>query len=119
MKLKTLHNILLNVKGCVVNKLRNVDAYLLVVVLIVKQAKVEARKLGNTLGSLQTESLEQTMGCALWQVEGQRTVVDTQNDTVGSARVEPEAPTFTLTGTVAKATADTIGEKFCDVESEA
>ena len=65
MKLKTLDNILLNVKGCVVNKLRNVDAYLLVVVLIVKQAEVEARKLGNTLRDLETELLKHTMGGAL------------------------------------------------------
>ena len=119
MKLKTLDNTLLNVKGCVVNKPRNVDAYSLVVVLIVEQAKVEARELGNTLGGLLTESLEHTMGGALWQVEGQRRVVDTHNDTDRSGRVEPEALNYTLTGTVAKETADTIGEKFRDVESEA
>ena len=65
MKLKTLDNILLNVKGCVVNKLRNVNAYLLVVVLIVKQAEVEARKLGKTLRNLETELLKHTMGGAL------------------------------------------------------
>ena len=65
MKLKTLDNMLFNVKGCVVNKLRNVDAYLLVVVLIVKQAEVEARKLGNTLGDLETESLKHIMGCTV------------------------------------------------------
>ena len=51
-----------------------------------------------------------------WKAKG---LVGTQNDTVGSARVEPEALTYTLTGTVAKATADTIGEKFSDVQSEA
>lgn len=46
-------------------------------------------------------------------------MVDTQDDTVGSAREEPEALTYTLTGTLAKVTADSIGKKFRDLESEA
>lgn len=41
------------------------DAYALVVALTNRQAEVEARKLGNTLGDLETESLDHTMGGAV------------------------------------------------------
>ena len=48
---------------------------------------------------------------ALYERWKAKAVVDAQNDRVGSARVEPGALTYTLTGTLAKVTADSIGEK--------